>query len=378
MQDIRFITGTFLNPNNPADLKRSRETMLELIEALVKVNQRWLKQHPIGTGPQYTPPFYESGVIYRPEKTEEWRDIPTVLKAGWGDCEDLAAWRIAELRHMGQQAWPHIRWREKDGRTIYHALVKRADGRIEDPSSARGMANHPIVNHPVFLKQRKVAMLTGTDVILGACKGLTYSPLVGRGKRKRKGKRAWYRRAFRTARKGFRKVPWEKVHAVARIAGPIVAVAYPPAAPAIAGALALTYAASKNDPKALLAKKNIERAAAAGFPAAKEALQIMEVASAVKKNQAAVKMITAAKGGNRETMAQIALLKRSERTNPKAAAATSSLRAAMKGLTPEYQGKIQKAVSKARWMWPIEPPSTQEPMEPPTMRRRMSRYQAGL
>jgi len=100
-----------------------------LLEALVVANIEYLG-------------IYESGVVYEeePEERENWQDIPETLGLGNGDCEDLACWRIAELRFRAKEhATPFIRWREVGTRTVYHIAVLRTDGTIEDPSRLLGM-----------------------------------------------------------------------------------------------------------------------------------------------------------------------------------------------------------------------------------------------
>jgi hypothetical protein len=84
------------------------------------------------------PPLYESGVHYRKELPDTWRHIDDVFATGWGDCEDLAAWRVAELRHSGVDPDAHV-YVYRSGPRRYHAVVARGDGRIEDPSLKLGM-----------------------------------------------------------------------------------------------------------------------------------------------------------------------------------------------------------------------------------------------
>lgn len=85
------------------------------------------------------PPLYRSGVRYRQERgTEDWNTAPVVLKRGYGDCEDLAAWRAAELRVMGIPAHGIVK---RTGPKMFHALVLWPDGRVEDPSKILGMGS---------------------------------------------------------------------------------------------------------------------------------------------------------------------------------------------------------------------------------------------
>lgn len=84
------------------------------------------------------PLLYASGVRYQrePEGSEEWRLPAQVLRAGHGDCEDLVMWRAAELRLQGERARP---WCYQVRPGLIHCVVKRADGRVEDPSRKLGM-----------------------------------------------------------------------------------------------------------------------------------------------------------------------------------------------------------------------------------------------
>lgn len=84
------------------------------------------------------------GVRWRPEPpgTGEALDLaPTVLQRGWGDCDDLAPWLAAELRATG--ADPGARAiAVRSGPKRWHAVVKRSDGSIDDPSLWAGMRGH--------------------------------------------------------------------------------------------------------------------------------------------------------------------------------------------------------------------------------------------
>jgi hypothetical protein len=116
-----------------------RETVLRLLlEALITENIAYLRVHPD------TPWLYQSGVTYEEEEGErdDWTDIAETRALGVGDCEDLASWRIAELRVRAREAAaiPYVSARIVGGnRTVFHVAVRRADGRIEDPSRVLGM-----------------------------------------------------------------------------------------------------------------------------------------------------------------------------------------------------------------------------------------------
>jgi hypothetical protein len=124
-----------------------------LLNALAEACYAYLEAHP------NTPRLYESGVRYEeePPGRDEWQDIPDTIARRNGDCEDLAAWRIAELwffKEDPQAAW-YITVDELPeagtGRmvTTYHIQILRSratehtrateDGPIEDPSRLLGM-----------------------------------------------------------------------------------------------------------------------------------------------------------------------------------------------------------------------------------------------
>jgi hypothetical protein len=186
----------------------SQKRMLFLMEGLIRVNQTHLQQFDEfqrrGLVERGYPSIYRAGVHYETEKgTEIWPDVPSLLMgtmgkgnyAGhWGDCEDLACYRVAELRELPEhyerpaswdksktefadprypqpsatimtahgpvaapgaklddwQGWkkvkggirakPFAKWRRGPrGNYHYHALVYLPDGRLEDPSLVLGM-----------------------------------------------------------------------------------------------------------------------------------------------------------------------------------------------------------------------------------------------
>lgn len=73
---------------------------------------------------------------------ERWQTIPQIIKAGSGDCEDLSAWLIAELRSRGIKSWPCV---VPGSRTVpgkWHIKVyfeKNGKRYIVDPSRKLGM-----------------------------------------------------------------------------------------------------------------------------------------------------------------------------------------------------------------------------------------------
>lgn len=128
-------------------LRRSRvfgTVIKAILDAQVRNNLLYLSLHP------GTPPLYASGVRYKNEPVgqrfsglpaEEFALIPVTLARKWGDCDDLAPWRCAELIHEGEAAKIRIQWKARPdtGQKYFHIVVRRADGTIEDPSARLGM-----------------------------------------------------------------------------------------------------------------------------------------------------------------------------------------------------------------------------------------------
>jgi len=119
------------------DQVASHKKLSLLLNALTAIDILTLLQCPD------TPDLYKSGIRYEEEPLgqEDWQDTGTCLKLGFGDCEDLACMRAAELnvRH-GIAAKPTFIWKRRpNGGYLYHIQVMYPDGRVEDPSRALGM-----------------------------------------------------------------------------------------------------------------------------------------------------------------------------------------------------------------------------------------------
>ena len=107
-----------------------------LVEALTAADTGYLRIH------SETPWLYASGVRYAEddEEREGWTDIPETLARGVGDCKDLVAWRVAELRVRSREsALPQVSFARVGHRVKFHVVVVRADGRVEDPARVLGM-----------------------------------------------------------------------------------------------------------------------------------------------------------------------------------------------------------------------------------------------
>lgn len=166
MQPVVFKVQLFAGPG---DLERSEEALLWMLEALCKVNEGELKRKPY-------PPLYESGVHYERENgTENWLDIPHIIEAGWGDCEDLACWRVAELRMKGETVGPYIRFRRVNGVYHFHALV------LHYEPIKHSKAGPPLLRRESGKRFRPVAV-EDPSLRLGMGWEAEYARLHGRGK----------------------------------------------------------------------------------------------------------------------------------------------------------------------------------------------------
>lgn len=111
------------------------EALEALAEGLVLLDVFYM-EHALDRGIEL-PALYESGIVYRREpKGREWweaaTDILGLVDDRSGDCEDLAAYRAAELRVFDDEiAMVRV---VRTSRGTFHAVVEREDGEIEDPS----------------------------------------------------------------------------------------------------------------------------------------------------------------------------------------------------------------------------------------------------
>lgn len=117
------------------------EGVQALTEEIARQNQVAIRSDPS------VPRLYDSGVYYRMRLAEglTFTDLYTVLRKGYGHCQHLVGWRVAELRERdGEAARPAVRWRKgRQGRMIFHVVVRRADGSEECPSKRLGMGDSP-------------------------------------------------------------------------------------------------------------------------------------------------------------------------------------------------------------------------------------------
>ncbi len=106
------------------------------LESVTRLNEAMLAKGEI---PTFAKGLHH-GIKWKPEPPgqEHFDHAKTVLQRKWGDCDDLAPWHAASLRHTGEdegaQAVAH-----RSGPNRWHAVVQRSDGTIDDPSKRAGM-----------------------------------------------------------------------------------------------------------------------------------------------------------------------------------------------------------------------------------------------
>ena len=106
------------------------------LEAVTRLNEQLIKSGASPTSHQ----LIERGAEWRPEKPgdEHFDHGALIARRGFGDCDDWAPLHAATLRASGKDPGATAIVR-KSGEKRWHAIVRRSDGTIEDPSLAAGM-----------------------------------------------------------------------------------------------------------------------------------------------------------------------------------------------------------------------------------------------
>jgi hypothetical protein len=106
------------------------------LEGLVRLNLTMFRVAAQQGRP--VPSVYKAGIHWQRDKGETWDTADIVRRRGYGDCEDLAAWRAAELRMQGIPAAAVVR-ASNSPNVAWHAIVALPGGKFEDPSAKLGM-----------------------------------------------------------------------------------------------------------------------------------------------------------------------------------------------------------------------------------------------
>ncbi len=112
------------------------EAIEAMAEGLVRLNV-WYIETALANGIEL-PALYDSGIRYQREpRGEEWwesaADVRSLASSRSGDCEDLAAYRAAELRVFDDDEGAYLMV-IRNRRGNFHAIVCHGDGTLEDPS----------------------------------------------------------------------------------------------------------------------------------------------------------------------------------------------------------------------------------------------------
>lgn len=114
-----------------------RPVLDSALEAVTRLNQSMLGN---GEVIPFDRALKRFNIKWQPEPPgqEHFDHAKTVIARGWGDCDDLAPYHAASLRHSGED--PKAKAIVyKSGPQRWHAVVQRGDGTIDDPSLRAGM-----------------------------------------------------------------------------------------------------------------------------------------------------------------------------------------------------------------------------------------------
>jgi hypothetical protein len=126
----------------------SPEVIDPVLEAVTRVNESMMRNGQTPTASE----LVRGGAVWRPENMgdEHFDHGATIASRGWGDCDDWAPLKAAEMRLTGEDPGAVARV-VPSGPSTYHAMVQRSDGRMmsgdDDISVQAGM--HPIAGTSV-------------------------------------------------------------------------------------------------------------------------------------------------------------------------------------------------------------------------------------
>ncbi len=133
------------------------------LESVTRLNESMLRKGEIPTFQQ----GLNHGIKWKPEPpgAEHFDHGLEVLQRKWGDCDDLAPWHAASLRHTGEDTGAQA-VAKRSGPQRWHAVVQRSDGTIDDPSKRAGMESHSgILGGVLPLMYAPPSSVSGTYII---------------------------------------------------------------------------------------------------------------------------------------------------------------------------------------------------------------------
>lgn len=115
----------------------SKRVLEPLAEAVTRLSEDQIRA---GIAPTFHDALGRGMVRWQPEApgAERFDHAKTVMDRGHGDCDDLAPWRAGSLRATGEDPGARTIMVQKSP-TLWHAMVQKSDGSVEDPSREAGM-----------------------------------------------------------------------------------------------------------------------------------------------------------------------------------------------------------------------------------------------
>lgn len=138
------------------------EVLDAALEGVTRLNESLLHS---GSVPTFRDALQRVRWKPEPPGQEHFDHAALVLQRGHGDCDDLAPWEAASLRATGADRGARAVVKQV-GPKRWHAVVRKSDGRIIDPSAAAGMPNpsHTAVVGGVLPPMQTESSVVGTYI----------------------------------------------------------------------------------------------------------------------------------------------------------------------------------------------------------------------
>lgn len=126
------------------------------LESVTRLNEQMIRN---GQLPLLSDALRQNLFRWKPEPKgsgEHFDHGQKVLARGWGDCDDLAPWHAASLRvTQGDRGAKAVV--RRSGPKMWHAIVNRSNGEVDDPSRWAGMGQERGVNGAVVPSMSSVS-----------------------------------------------------------------------------------------------------------------------------------------------------------------------------------------------------------------------------
>lgn len=131
------------------------------LESVTRLNESMIES---GAVPIFKKALVERGIRWKPEPPgqEHFDHAALVFQRRHGDCDDLAPWHAASLRATGQDPGARAVVK-KSGPKRWHAVVRRSNGAIEDPSKAAGMGQRGMGHRGAVLPSMFISGCEGVN-----------------------------------------------------------------------------------------------------------------------------------------------------------------------------------------------------------------------